>query len=47
MNNLEEFRDLSLEEWNVRYILKENLERVLEQQRIYWIQRGRIKWTTK
>jgi hypothetical protein len=46
MDILEEFRDLSLQEWNFRQILKENLEKLLEQQMIYWMQRGRIKWVT-
>jgi hypothetical protein len=46
MDILEEFRDLSLEEWNFRHILKENLEKLMKQQRIYWMQRGRIKWAT-
>jgi hypothetical protein len=40
------FRDLCLEEWNFRQILKENLEKLLERQRIYWMQRGRITWAT-
>jgi hypothetical protein len=36
MDTLEEFRDLSLEEWNFRAIVHENLGRLLEQRRIYW-----------
>lgn len=44
LETLEEFRDLSLEEWNFRDILKEHLISLLEQQRIYWKQRGNIKW---
>jgi hypothetical protein len=40
---LEEFKDLSLEEWNFRKIVQDNLETLLEQQRLYWRQRGRIK----
>jgi uncharacterized protein YqeY len=43
---IEEYRDLSLEEWNFRKILQEHLENILEQQRIYWRQMGRIKWAT-
>jgi hypothetical protein len=33
---MEEYRDLSLEEWNFRCILREKLLTLLEQQRIYW-----------
>jgi hypothetical protein len=40
---LEEFKDLSHEEWNFRKIVQDNLETLLEQQRLYWRQRGRIK----
>jgi hypothetical protein len=43
---LEEFRDLSIEERNFRAILREKLLALLEQQRIYWKQRGAIKWAT-
>lgn len=43
---LEEFRDLSLEEWNFRTFLREKLLDLLEQQRIYRKQRGTIKWAT-
>jgi hypothetical protein len=43
---LEEFRHLSLEEWNFRTILHDNLSKLLEQWRIYWMQWGRIKWDT-
>jgi hypothetical protein len=32
---LEEFRDLSIEEWNFRAIFREKLLALLEQQRIY------------
>jgi hypothetical protein len=46
LDTLEEFRDLSLEEWNFRQVVKSNLEHLLEKQRIYWMQRGRIKWAT-
>ena len=37
---------MSLEEWNFRAILNEKLLSLLEQQRIYWKQRGAIKWAT-
>lgn len=40
LETLEEHRDLSLEEWNFRSILREKLLSLLEQQRIYWKQRG-------
>lgn len=43
---LEEFRDLSLDEWNFRATLREKLLSLLEQQRIYWKQRAAIKWAT-
>lgn len=41
---LEEYRDLSLEEWNFRQISKEKLISLLKQQKLYWRQRGTIKW---
>lgn len=41
---LEELRDLSIQEWNFKNILYEKLTALLEQQRIYWKQRGTIKW---
>jgi hypothetical protein len=41
---IEEFRDLSLEEWNFRVILKKELLSLVEQQKTYWKQRGAIKW---
>jgi DNA-directed RNA polymerase sigma subunit (sigma70/sigma32) len=43
---LEKSHDLSLEEWNFRVLLQEHLAKLLEQQRVYWKQRGRIKWAT-
>jgi hypothetical protein len=46
LDTLEEFRDLALEEWNFRKILQEHLTNLLEQQRVYWMQRGTIKWAT-
>jgi hypothetical protein len=45
-DSLEEFRDLSLEEWNARRIFQQNLQFLLQQQKEYWRQRGRIKWAT-
>jgi adenosine deaminase len=41
---LEEFRDLSLEEWNFRAIASLHLQNLLRQQKIYWKQRGTINW---
>lgn len=38
MEVLEEFRDLSIQEWNFKAILCEKLAALLEQQRIYWKQ---------
>jgi hypothetical protein len=46
LDTLEEFRDISLEDWNFRQVVKSNLEHLLEKQRIYWMQRERIKWAT-
>jgi exonuclease III/regulator of replication initiation timing len=46
LDTLEEFRNLALEEWNFRKILQEHLTNLPEQQRVYWMQRGRIKWAT-
>lgn len=42
LQTLEEHRDLSLEEWNFMSILREKLHSLLEQQRIYWKQRGAL-----
>src|SRR4051812_15728542 len=41
---IEEFRDLSLFEWNCRALLKEHLLDLLDSQKIYWRQRGKINW---
>jgi hypothetical protein len=41
---LEEFRDLSLHEWNFKELLNEKLISLLDQQRIYWKQRGNLKY---
>ena len=41
---LEFHRDLTLEEWNFKHILEDKLFSLLRQQRIYWKQRGTIKW---
>jgi hypothetical protein len=36
LDYLEEFRDLALEEWNFRLLIQQNLQSLLEQQRVYW-----------
>lgn len=41
---IEEFRDLSIEEWNFREILQTYLRTLLHRQKIYWKQRCNIKW---
>jgi hypothetical protein len=46
LDSLEEYRDLSIEEWNFKVVVRENLLALLEQQIIYWMQRGSIKWAT-
>lgn len=33
-------------EWNFRVILESKLQNLLKQQKIYWKQRGQIKWVT-
>lgn len=43
---LEEFRDLSLIEWNFKELLDNHLLNLLEKQRLYWKQRENIKWVT-
>lgn len=44
--HLEEFRDLSVPEWNFRKMLEQKLTALLSQQHTYWKQRGSIKWVT-
>jgi hypothetical protein len=41
---LEEFRTLSLVEWDLRDTLKAHLLTLLQNQNSYWKQRGKIKW---
>jgi hypothetical protein len=38
---MEEFRTLSLEEWNLRDILKDHIITLLQNQKAYWKQRGK------
>jgi hypothetical protein len=44
LDNLEEFRTLSLEEWNLRDILKAHVITLLQNHKAYWKQRGKINW---
>ena len=44
MDILEDFRDLTLAEWNFRDTLRLKLNDLLDQQKTYWRQRGAIKW---
>lgn len=46
LDALEEHRDLSIEEWSFRTLVRDKLLALLEQQRVYWMQRGPIKWAT-
>lgn len=39
---IEETRDLTLEEWNFRMIIYNHLQNLLNQQRTYWRQRGKV-----
>jgi hypothetical protein len=41
---IEEFRDLSEIEWNFTEKLSLKLKQLLDQQRTYWKQRGKVKW---
>lgn len=43
---IKELRDLSILEWNFRDLLNNHLQSLLKQQRLYWKQRGQIKWVT-
>jgi hypothetical protein len=43
---MEEARDLDLQEWNFKKLVQNHLNTLLEWQRIYWKQRGQIKWVT-
>jgi hypothetical protein len=40
----EELRPLSTEEWNLRDLLKSHVLTLLQNQKVYWKQRGKIKW---
>lgn len=41
---MEETRDLTVQEWNFRELLQRHLQDLLHKQKIYWNQRGYIKW---
>lgn len=43
---IEEFRDLTVIEWNFKLILETKLQSLLMHQKLYWKQRGSIKWVT-
>jgi hypothetical protein len=43
---LEENKDLEIQEWNFRDILKQHLSKLLQWQITYWKQRGTLKWVT-
>jgi hypothetical protein len=40
----EEIRPLSTEEWNLRELFKSHVLTLLQNQKVYWKQRGKIKW---
>jgi hypothetical protein len=44
MEVLEEYRDLTIEEWNFKDLLSGKLIALLHQQKVYWKQRGTIRW---
>jgi hypothetical protein len=37
LDNLEEFRGLSIEEWNFKKAVQDHLANLLEEQRVYWM----------
>eukprot|EP00267_Zea_mays_P046159 XP_020398507.1 uncharacterized protein LOC109941711 [Zea mays] len=46
IDNMEEHRDLSIEEWNFREILQQKVADLLNIQKIYWKQLAAIRWVT-
>jgi retron-type reverse transcriptase len=44
LDTIEELMTLSLEEWNLRDILKAHVITLLQNEKSYWKQRGKIKW---
>jgi hypothetical protein len=47
IDNIEEHRDLSIEEWNFKDIMQQKVAELLNIQKIYWKQRTSIKWITE
>jgi hypothetical protein len=47
IDNIEEHRDLSIEEWNFRDIMQQKVAELLNIQKIYWKQWASIKWITE
>jgi hypothetical protein len=43
---VEERKDLTIQEWGFRNKLSIHVQSLLEQQKVYWKQRGNIKWAT-
>jgi hypothetical protein len=43
---IEKHRDLEIQEWNFRDLLRQHLNNLLEWKKMYWKQRGTIKWVT-
>jgi len=41
---IKESRDLTIAEWNFKEVLKSKLNQLLDQQRAYWKQRGKVRW---
>lgn len=41
---IEDYRDLTLAEWNFKEILRTKLNGLLDQQKTYWRQRGATRW---
>jgi hypothetical protein len=46
LDTLEEFRDLSIMEWNFRILVRRNIDLLLKLQNDYWKQRSKIIWVT-
>ncbi|XP_071685378.1 uncharacterized protein [Lolium perenne] len=44
VDTMEEYRTLTVLEWDLRYVLKAHLLTLLQNQKSYWQQRGKIKW---
>lgn len=44
LDAIEEYRDLTLLEWNFREIVHANVASLLQQQLAYWKQRRTVKW---